>query len=265
MIAVVEVERWKQKTLLEKIKLRLRRYAPTEEKRQSPWGDYRVLRVCDRRVRWDQLEKVVQRGVYFLLPKSLTAPEGFPAFSAQSWEEVFFHQAANALLSQLDCPMSGRRIILADRKGTRQSWLREWIFCSPAFTLISERENLRQALAKELLEEYGVVLLHGESLPKHSSGLLLDPEGWLRPWRGFQGISLTAVSERGKGICLEPSPLVFGDWSLPEGISPQDFLAACFQEGWLSLEEIPCQGRQNGASFGWSELVRLSSEGCLDR
>lgn len=265
MIAVVEVERWKEKKFWEKCKLRIHRYALVEETRQCPWGDYRILRVCDRKVRWDQLEKAVPKGGSLLLPKGLDAPEGFPLFEAGSWRENFFHQSAGFLLKQLDCPMSGRKMILADREGKRQEWLKEWIFCSPAFSVISERESRRQALAKELLEEYGVVLLHSPDLPKRSGGLLLDPEGWLRPWRGFYGTVLTAAPQRGKGICLEPSLSVFGGWSPPQGISAQDFLAACLKEGWLPLEKIPCQGRQNGIVISWSELVRLSSESCRDR
>jgi len=161
--------------------------------------------------------------------------------------------------------MNGRRIILADRDGTRRNWLKDWIFYSPAFELICEREERRQSLARELLEEYGVVLLHAGNLSNRSGGLLLDPEGWLRPWRGFHGVIFTSVQERGKEICLEPSLSVFGDWSPPEGISPQDFLAACLREGWISADELPCQGRQNDTAFSWDELIRLSSESCWSR
>ncbi len=265
MIAVIQVERWKDKRFWEKVKLRFHRFAVAEETAQSPWGEYQVLRVCDRRVRWDQIERFVQRGVHFLVPKDLETPEGFPVFFAKSWEESFFHEAANRLLAQLNCPMNGRRIILADKDGTRRDWLEKWIFYSPVFELICEREDRCQALAKELLEEYGAILLHAKELPKHSRGLLLDPEGWQRPWKGFQGVIFTSVQERGKGICLEPSLSVFENWNPPEGILPQDFLAACLQEGWLSTAEIACQGRQNGMVFSWEELIRLSSESCQSR
>ena len=204
MIAVVQVRKWKKIRFREKLGLYFRRYSVEREESQSPWGPYLVLHVCDQKIRWDQLEQaVVQEGLLVILPKELVPPEEVPFFSADTLGESFFHTAAKRLLSQLQCPMSRRKVLLADPDGSRLEWLKEWLFYSPVFQVVCPEEGPRQALAQDLLEEYGVVLLHGEALPQHSSGILLDPAGWLRPWKGFQGVILTADQIQGRGICLE--------------------------------------------------------------
>ena len=161
--------------------------------------------------------------------------------------------------------MSGRQILLADLKGVRLEWLKEWLFYSPVFHVACPNEDLRQALAQQLLEEYGVVLLHDKVIPQHGRGILLDPAGWLRPWKGFQGLVLTAKRMPGKGICLEPASEALGEWRLPEGILAQDFLASILQENRLSPTEMPCQGWQNGILLSWKELLQQAAESCLDR
>ena len=266
MIAMVQVEKWKRMRFREKLAFRFRRYALEKEEIQSPWGSYLLLHVCDRKIRWDQLEQAAeQEQLLVILPKGLTPPEEFPFFSAVALDESFFRSAVGRLLSQLPCPMSGRQILLADLKGVRLEWLKEWLFYSPVFHVACPNEDLRQALAQQLLEEYGVVLLHDKVIPQHGRGILLDPAGWLRPWKGFQGLVLTAKRMPGKGICLEPASEALGEWRLPEGILAQDFLASILQENRLSPTEMPCQGWQNGILLSWKELLQQAAESCLDR
>lgn len=186
--------------LSRKLAFRFRQYALEKEEIQSPWGSYLLLHACDRKIRWDQLEQAAeQEQLLVILPKGLNPPEEFPFFSADALDESFFRSAVGRLLSQLSCPMSGRQILLADLKGVRLEWLKEWLFYSPVFHVACPNEDLRQALAQQLLEEYGVVLLHDKVIPQHGRGILLDPAGWLRPWKGFQGLVLTAKRMPGKG------------------------------------------------------------------
>lgn len=153
---------------------------------------------------------------------------------------------------------------MADPDGSRLEWLKEWLFYSPVFQVVCPEEGPRQALAQDLLEEYGVVLLHGEALPQHSSGILLDPAGWLRPWKGFQGVILTADRIQGRGICLEPASAALEGCRLPEGIQPRDFLAAILKEDRILPGDMPCQGWQNGFILSWEELLHLAAESCQE-
>ena len=265
MIAVVQVRKWKKIRFREKLGLYFRRYSVEREESQSPWGPYLVLHVCDQKIRWDQLEQaVVQEGLLVILPKELVPPEEVPFFSADTLGESFFHTAAKRLLSQLQCPMSRRKVLLADPDGSRLEWLKEWLFYSPVFQVVCPEEGPRQALAQDLLEEYGVVLLHGEALPQHSSGILLDPAGWLRPWKGFQGVILTADRIQGRGICLEPASAALEGCRLPEGIQSRDFLAAILKEDRILPGDMPCQGWQNGFILSWEELLHLAAESCQE-
>ena len=137
-------------------------------------------------------------------------------------------------------------------------------FLQPSLPGSMPEEGPRQALAQDLLEEYGVVLLHGEALPQHSSGILLDPAGWLRPWKGFQGVILTADRIQGRGICLEPASAALEGCRLPEGIQPRDFLAAILKEDRILPGDMPCQGWQNGFILSWEELLHLAAESCQE-
>ena len=102
MVAVVQIERWKEKNLWEKIRLQIKRYAAAQTDAESPWGEYRVFHVCDRKIRWEQLEKAAGReNMQVLLPDGLAPPAGFPIFSADSFRENLFDTAAKRLLSQL--------------------------------------------------------------------------------------------------------------------------------------------------------------------
>ena len=142
MIAMVQVEKWKRMRFREKLAFRFRRYALEKEEIQSPWGSYLLLHVCDRKIRWDQLEQAAeQEQLLVILPKGLNPPEEFPFFSADALDESFFRSAVGRLLSQLPCPMSGRQILLADLKGVRLEWLKEWLFYSPVFHVACPNES----------------------------------------------------------------------------------------------------------------------------
>lgn len=152
-------------------------------------GILSALHVCDRKIRWDQLEQAAeQEQLLVILPKGLNPPEKFPFFSADALDESFFRSAVGRLLSQLPCPMSGRQILLADLKGVRLEWLKEWLFYSPVFHVACPNEDLRQALAQQLLEEYGVVLLHDKVIPQHGRGIFVRPGRMAAPMERISGI-----------------------------------------------------------------------------
>ncbi|MDD3193982.1 MAG: hypothetical protein PHE47_09125 [Oscillospiraceae bacterium] len=264
MIAVVQIERWNQKSLLQRMRLWFRRYALEQTEAQSPWGSFQILHVCDKRVRWDQLESFsAASGARILLPEDLPSPERFSSFSPVDDEELF-RSAAGRLLAQLRGPMAGRQVILADQKGDRLDWLKDWLFYGASFQALCTEEGRCKDLAQELLAEYGVVLLHNSRMCL-KSGILLDPKGWLQPWKGFHGIVLTGRRIAGKGICLEPSADALEGWEPPMGISPQAFAAAGLEEGWLSPRAIPCQGWQNGVDIPWKKLLQLAEENGLNQ
>lgn len=266
MVAVVQIERWKEKNLWEKIRLQIKRYAAAQTDAESPWGEYRVFHVCDRKIRWEQLEKAAGReNMQVLLPDGLAPPAGFPIFSAESFRENLFDTAAKRLLSQLRCPMKDRQIFLADQKGERLEWLEHWIPYSSVFRVVCENQECCREMAQSLLDEYGAVLQYDEALPVRAGGILMDPSGWLCPWKGFRGLILTAARQPGKGICIEPSGEAAKGVILPKGILLVDFLAAILQESTLPPVEIACQGWKNGRTIPWDELLRLASESCLER
>lgn len=49
-----------------------------------------------------------------------------------------------------------------------------------------------------------------------------------RPWKGFQGLVLTAKRMPGKGICLEPASEALGEWRLPGGNFGAGFFSVDF-------------------------------------
>ena len=85
MIAMVQVEKWKRMRFREKLAFRFRRYALEKEEIQSPWGSYLLLHVCDRKIRWDQLEQAAeQEQLLVILPKGLNPPEKTSATSGRT-------------------------------------------------------------------------------------------------------------------------------------------------------------------------------------
>ena len=81
---------------------RFRRYALEKEEIQSPWGSYLLLHVCDRKIRWDQLEQAAeQEQLLVILPKGLNPPEKFPFFRQMLWTNHFFVQQLEG--SYLSC------------------------------------------------------------------------------------------------------------------------------------------------------------------
>ena len=102
MIAMVQVEKWKRMRFREKLAFRFRRYALEKEEIQSPWGSYLLLHVCDRKIRWDQLEQAAeQEQLLVILPKGLNPPEEFPFFRQMLWTNHFFVQQLEG--SYLSC------------------------------------------------------------------------------------------------------------------------------------------------------------------
>ena len=263
MIAVIQVEQWSACGFWRRMRYRMRRFAAEWEEASCPQGSYWLVRVCDKKIPWDRLQKsAAEQSIRFLLPMGLRPPESFPAFSADAdWREPFFYAWAGRLLAQMGVPMEGRQLILADRQGVHLDWIADWRNVSQSFRVVSQEQDRCQQLSQDLLEEYGIVLWYGPSMPEKAGGILLDSEGWLRPWKGFGGVVLTSRREGGKGICLEPSHQEAERWT-PPGIEPQLFLAAAVQEGWILPAELGCRGWQNGSCLGEKELLQQMEESC---
>ena len=262
MIAVMQVERWRDKGILEKIGLRFRRFPVKEEEDQSPWGSYRIFKVCDRRIDWAEWEAFAnRRGVYLLVPKE-AAPDGFPHFSDESFYLALLQTSLLSVFRRLQTPMGKRSLILADREGKYFHWLADWLFLCTVPKLVSENTDRCEALKRDYLEDYGAALLYHESLPDGWSGVLVDPDGWLAPWKGFNGVVFTAREILGKAIHFLPAKNMLSGWEPPPGILAEDFLSACYFDGLIGLDSFQCRGMRGQEIFTKKELIFLCDEAC---
>lgn len=261
MICILEIKRWKDLNPWQKAWTWGSRFHLRQTQAYSPWGTYTVLQVCDRKIPWEELARYVrEEKAHLLLPQGITPPPDFPVPDTAGVCESLLRSTVLHLLKGIATPIPRRRVILADRGAKRLDWLWDWLYVCPVLQVVSEEEESCAHLAQQMLEEYGAPLLHSRTLSA-KGGILVDPDGWLRPWRGFGGMILTASDQPGKGICVVASIPMTQGWNPPEGIALSDFLVGCILEKQVKEEALLTKGKQNGVFLNWRELLQKAEEG----
>lgn len=261
MLGVLVLEKWRQKTFWQKIKLRLARFRPVIMEESCQWGEYFTITVCDKKIPWAGIEDFCrQNGCDMIAPRGVALPPGIPRADTADYQTAVFEAGLLHMLTLWSLPAGKREIYLADPAADWADLLKKLLPHCAVPQVITENSEGYMAIREELFAEYGAAILQYARMPAGAGGILLDPACWLAPWQGYKGLVFTTSRAHKRGFVFAagaPGALAerFSRWP---GIEPEDFTAAFFAQGGMDLRKLPIYGIRGDESMPLGDLLKLA-------